>query len=369
MRRALLLVVLLLITAACSDDKPQAQPVAWSQVKLPAEPVVLTGHGDQLLVGLRDRNAKVVPRLVLVEGDTQQEVKLSPNASSPYAALAIWKSIAYDGRRVLALGGAAGGAHSNVRWTVWTGTTTAVQELPQEFNTFGGPDAGTLYSAVIAPGGRALLGAWASRTSGLDAAVWLPTGNKWIRQDSTGTVLRSTPGLLPGPGDATVFGDSIVQTGSQVRLAPNVVRQEAAVWKSQRLNDGWSGFALPEGGERSHGQRVACGEQLCTVTGWVEGKLAMWQFDPAKPDSARRLKGLPDIAVGDKTPLPPPILDGDQIVQVVADGNQVKVLRGTDGAWTVKASDGPTGDVTDARLVGRTLYLIAGSTLWKSAAE
>jgi hypothetical protein len=369
MRRALLLAVLLVVAVGCTEDKPQPQVVAWSQVRLPAEPVVLTGHGDQLLVGLRDRAAQVVPRLVVIEGDRQSEVALAPNASSPYAALAVWKSIAYDGRRVLALGGAPGGAHSNTRWTVWTGTTSAVTELPQEFNTFGGPDAGTLYSAVIAPAGQALLGAWASRTAGLDAAVWLPDGTKWIRQDSAGTVLRSTPGLLPGPGDATVLGDSIVQTGSQVRLAPNVVQQEAAVWRSTRLNDGWSGFGLPEAGERSHGQRVTCAAQLCTVAGWVEGKLALWQFDPAKPDSARRLKGLPEIAVGDKTPLPPPVLDGDQIVQVVADGNQVKVLRGGDAAWTVKASDGPTGDVTDARLVGRTLYLIAGSTLWKSAAE
>lgn len=365
MRRALLLVVLLLLVTSCSEEKPRT--VSWSQVQLPAEPVVVTGHGDQLLVGLRDRTAKVVPRLLLIEGDKQSEVELSPDPSSPYAALAVWKSIAYDGRQVLALGGAAGGAHSNVRWTVWTGTTAAVTEHPQEFNTFGGPDAGALHSAVIGPAGQALLGSWASKVSGLDAAVWLPEGTKWIRQDSAGTVLRSTPGLLPGPGDATVFGESIVQTGSQVRLAPNVVRQEAAVWTSRRLNDGWSGFALPDGGERSHGQRVTCGEKLCTVAGWVEGKLALWQFDPAKPDSARRLKGLPDIAVGDKTPLPPPVLDGDQIVQVFADGNHVKVLRGGDDSWAVKTSEGPTGDVTDARLVGRTLYLIAGGKLWASA--
>jgi hypothetical protein len=364
MRKALLVVAALLL-AACSEDKPAApQAVVWTQVNVPAEPVVLTGHGDQLLVGLRDRDAKVVPRLLVVEGDQQREVKLAP--SSPYAFLAVWESIAYDGRRVLALGGAAGGAHSNVRWTVWTGDTTSVKEQPQEFNTFGGPDAGTLYSAVISPAGQALLGAWASRLSGLDAAVWLPQGDKWIRQDSTGTVLRSTPKLLAGPADASIDGDAIVQTGSQVRLEPNVVQQEAAVWMSRRLNDGWSSFALPEIGSRSHGQRVACGEKLCTVTGWVEGKLALWQFDPAAPGEARRLSGLPEIAVGDKTPLAPPVADGDDLVQVVADGNQVKVLTGRDGHWTVQPSEGPAGEVKDARLVGRTLYLVAGTTLWKT---
>ncbi|MEV6286715.1 hypothetical protein [Kribbella sp. NPDC051770] len=367
MRRALLLVAaLLLLATACSEDKPAAA-VPWEQVKLPAEAVALASSGDQLLVGLRDRNAKVVPRLLLVDGDKQREVKLSPSPSSPYSFHAIWKSIAYDGRRVLALGGAAGGAHSNVRWTVWTGDTTALKELPQVFTTFGGPDAGRVYSAVVTPTGQALLGAWASKTSGLDAAVWLPQGERWTRQDSTGTVLRSQPSLLVGPGDATAFKESIVQTGSQVRLAKDVVQQEAAVWVSRRLNDGWSSFALPEVGARSHGVRVSCGEQLCTVAGWVDGKLALWQLDPTRPDSARRLKGVPDIAVGDKTPLPPPVLDGDTVVQVVADGNQVKVLRGGDDNWTVQTAAGPTGEVTDARLVGRTLYLVAGATLWKSA--
>ncbi|ADB31604.1 hypothetical protein Kfla_2533 [Kribbella flavida DSM 17836] len=375
MRTVRLLALLLAgasMAAACSaDQSAEPQPITWSRVQLPAEPVVLAGSGDQLVVGLRDRGAKVVPRLLLVDGDRQQEIKVAP--TSPYAFLAVWTSIAYDGRRVLALGGAAGGAHSNVRWTVWTGTTAGLTELPQTFNTFGGQDAGHLYSAVITPAGQALLGSWASTTSGLDAAVWLPQGTKWIRQDSTGTVLRSTPTLLAGPGAATSWGDAIVQTGSQVRLAPNVVQQEAAVWRSTKLNDGWSRFALPEPGARSQGLRVTCGEKLCTVAGWVEGKLALWQFDPSAKDGAgaKRLTGLPEIAVGDKAPLPAPVLAGDEVIQMVAGGNQIKVVGGRDGAWTVRASTGPSGEVKEARLVGRTLYLLAGATdapatLWKT---
>ena len=44
---------------------------------LPAEPVVLTGHGTRSLVGLRDRGAKVVPRLLLLDGDQRQEIKVA----------------------------------------------------------------------------------------------------------------------------------------------------------------------------------------------------------------------------------------------------------------------------------------------------
>jgi hypothetical protein len=374
-RRALITAVLLSVLAACSDDKKAAspEPVAWTKVDLPAEPVVLAGHGDQLLIGLRDRGQKVVPRLLLLAGDRRQEIKVEPK--SPYAFPAIWQSIAYDGRRVLALGGAAGGAHSNTRWTVWTGTTTTLTEYPQEFNTFGGQTAGALYSAVITSTGPALLGSWGSSTSGLDAAVWLPQGpTKWVRQDSADTALRSTPSLLVGPSYGTTSGAAIVQTGSQVRLAPNVVEQGAAVWRSTDLNHGWSHVALPDPGNRSQGVSISCvNQKLCTVAGYADGKLALWQLDPAKPGDAasQRLQGVPDIAVGDKDKLPPPIDDDGKVVQVVADGNHVKVVSGDGGHWTVQDSTGPAGTVKDARLVGRTLFVVAGpadgpATLWKT---
>src|SRR5215207_16570 len=216
---------------ACSEDKATPPPaVAWTKVDLPAEPVVLTGQGTDLLIGLRDRGAKIVPRLLLQKQDgDRQEIKVEPK--SPYAFEATWQSIAYDGRRLLALGGASGGAHSNTRWTVWTGSASTLTEHPQEFNTFGGQTAGALYAALITPGGEALAGSWGGQ-AGLDAAIWLPQGDKWNRQDSTKTALRSTPALLVGPSFGTTAGRQLVLVGSQVRLAPNVVQQEAAVWRS-----------------------------------------------------------------------------------------------------------------------------------------
>jgi hypothetical protein len=249
----------LLLTAACSEDKAASPPpVAWTKVELPAEPVVLTGRGGELLIGLRDRGAKVVPRLLIQQQDgTRREVKVE--AKSPYAIEATWQSIAYDGKRLLALGGASGGAHSNTRWTVWTGSTTTLTEYPQEFNTFGGQTAGALFSAVITPAGQALTGSWGSAQTGNDGAIWLPAGPaKWVRQDPAKTALQSTPSLLVGPSFGTASGNGIVLVGAQVRLAPNVVQQEAAVWRSTSVNSGWSRVALPEPGDRSQANTARC---------------------------------------------------------------------------------------------------------------
>ncbi|MEU4393217.1 hypothetical protein [Kribbella sp. NPDC023855] len=372
LRLAALVGALTLVIAGCTEDKaaPQAAAaVVWTKVELPAEPVVLTARGEQLLIGLRDRSAKVAPRLLLQQADgSRQEIKVQPK--SPYAFEATWYSIAYDGQRLLALGGAPGGAHANTRWTVWTGSAKALIEYPQEFNTFGGQTAGALYSAVITPTGQALAGSWGSAQTGLDGAIWLPRGtDQWVRQPSAKTPLESTPSLLLSPNFATAAGNGILLVGSQVRLAPNVVQQETALWRSTDVNQGWSRIELPELGDRSQGNSATCSSATaCTIAGFVDNELALWQVDGTQ---GKRLQNVPAIAVGDKDKLPPPVEDNGQLYQVVAEGNKVKVVSGKDGNWTVRESTGPEGVVKDAKLVGKTLYLVAGptdqpATLWKT---
>ncbi|MEU4197801.1 hypothetical protein AB0E69_38305 [Kribbella sp. NPDC026611] len=367
MRRFAAVAILIATLAACSNSKPPAPaPVAWSKVEVgAAEPVTLTAYKAQLLIGLRHRGAKVVPELVMLDGAKRSTIPVTPNKASPYAFEAIWYSIAYDGKKLLALGGAAGGAHGNTRWTVWTGTTQGLIEHPQDFFTFGGQTAGDLFSAVITPSGEALLGSWGGVATGNDAMVWLPQPDgKWTRQDPTKTALQSTPNLLVGPGFGTTLGDSIVVAGSQVRLAPNVVAQEAAVWRSTKLNQGWSRIPLPDPGDRSQANTATCATD-CVISGYVDGKLAIWQLDAT--NHAKRLQNVPEIPVGDKDKLPPPIVDGGKIVQIIAQDNKIKVVSGHDGSWTVQDSQGPEGAPTAAALLpDHKLYLIAGTSLWQT---
>lgn len=351
-------VATLLLAAACSNPETTTPPtVSWTKVELPAgaEPVKLTVQGSNLLVGLRQRGAKVVPGLLVRSPDARlTAVPMRPE--SPYAFDAVWYSIVTDGDRILAVGGAPGGAHANTRWTVWTGTAKGLVEKPQSFNTFGGWGAGSVVDAVTTPAGQALLGSWGSEQAGLDVAVWLPRGDRWIRQSSARTPLESTRERQVGIRSATTSGAGIVAAGSQLDLTSGV-RQSAVMWRSAGLNQGWERSDLPDSGDRGEAASVSCTPDACAIAGWVDGKLALWK-------DARRLSGVPEVAVGDKDVLPPPIQDGDRLVQVVGEAGQVRVVHGDGSSWKVQNATGPTGAVLDAALVGDSLYVIAGTALW-----
>ena len=110
---------------------------------------------------------------VVDASETARPVPLQPN--SPYAKVADLVSLAARGEEVVALGAAHGGAHANVRWTVWAGSTAQrLDEYPQTFETFGGQSAGGLLDIIITTNGPAIAGTWAAREGGLDAAIWLP---------------------------------------------------------------------------------------------------------------------------------------------------------------------------------------------------
>ncbi|GAB3928570.1 hypothetical protein GCM10029976_026600 [Kribbella albertanoniae] len=371
MRRVIAAVVLAAsaLTSCSSKDEQPAQTISWEKVDVGAEPVALAEHDGQILVGVKHKGAKVVPGIVVLNGSERKTVTVRPSASSPYSFEAIWYSIAWDGKRVLGLGGASGGAHGNVRWTVWTGSVDAgLQEHPQTFDTFNGLSAGQMTSAVLTPAGEALTGSWEGVVTGLDAAVWLPqANNKWLKQDSAKTPLQNTKNLLVGTGYATAYGEGLVLTGSQVRLEPNVVQQGAAIWRSEKLAQGWTRIELPDPGERSQANTATCAD-TCVISGFVENKLAIWRYDGAK---AQRLTGVPAIPVGDKDLLPPPLSDGSpdgDVTQVIAQDNKVKIVNGRDGNWQVlESTGGLQGPVTAlVRTNDQQAYLIAGGTLWKA---
>ena len=334
--------------------------LTWSVVALPAgvETRTLTTMGDRLLVGgLKAGDTPETPSPVMLTIDAagaQTTVPLNPQ--SPYAPVARWYSVATDGTRIVAIGGANGGAHANVRWTTWSGTLAGVDELPQSFYAFGGWGAGELVDAVITPGGEALVGSWGGAKAGLDAAVWTFADRVWTRQNPAGTALESTATVLVGPRGATRDGDGILVAGSALHLDEGV-RQTAAVWRSTGVNTGWHRIALPDVGNHSEAVAARCGDaaipNACVVAGQVDERLAVWAVDG---DHATRLTGIPDLAVGDQDAVPAPVTSGSTTLLVSPNGATAALLSSAGGsAWA--SSSGPAGRPAAAALVGDRLYV------------
>jgi hypothetical protein len=293
-----------------------------------------------------------------------REVPLTPR--SGYAFEARWQSIASDGKRILAVGGAPGGAHSNTRWTVWAGTNGGVTEIPQPFDTFGGWGAGDLIGPVLTSAGPVVAGSWQGAKSGLDAAIWLPERARWERQPSVESALESTPELLVGPRSATSAGAGVLLSGSALHLGDGKVRQSAAVWRSQRLGAGWARVDLPDSGARGEAVSAQCTGSSCIVDGYVDNRLALWQLSPL---AAVRIRDIPQVAANPGSLIPAPLTSGAVIIEVASDGPDVVVLAGEHHQWTL--ARGPVGRPAASALAGGWLYVISAraasqATLWRS---
>lgn len=348
---------------------PRGPALTWTRQQLPegSDALTLTPSGDRVLVGAELRVAGpdgAHPRMYAVDASGRAElVPLTP--SSPYAFLARWYSVVTDGTRVVAIGGATGGAHGNVRWTTWAGTTAGLREQTQNFLTFGGEDAGQLLDAVLTPGGPVLVGTWASTRAGQDAAIWLQDNEIWRRQSSSGTALQSTATALVGPHSATSSGPGIVIAGSSVHLGAGTVSQSAAVWRSSGPDTGWHRIDLPDAGQASEAVSVRCDGLHCLAAGRVDGALALWDV---AGDEATRLTGIPALALSDQALLPAPLSFGGHDTLVAPAGPTTVVLTRTDHGWT--SSPGPTGMPVRATVVGTHLWVTtaqsvgAPTTLW-----
>jgi hypothetical protein len=357
------LLAAVLAVGGCSASEPdQPAAVRFTKIDLPggAAPVVLSTARDALLIGVR-RDGQ--PGLLRYRPDGAI-TDIAVHGESPYGLVAKWYSIDSDGDRILAIGGQRGGAHANVRWTVWTGSTTGIAEKPQGFSVFGGWGAGELVGAVLTPAGPALVGSWQSGQAGLDVAVWTADGDVWTRQDSAGTVLESTRQSLGFANAVTALRQGVLVAGMQLTDG----RQVPVVWRSTSGNTGWSLSPLPDAGQTGVAMGVRCWGEVCGVAGSIDGKLALWRL----ADNAWvRLPGTPPIPVTDGGRLVAPIeLDG-RLTQIVADGGQVKIARADGDKWTVRGAVGPTGTVTAVTRIGGAIYVLAGpdedtQALWKA---
>lgn len=355
---------------------------AWRPVTLPPGVSVrtLTTMGDHLLVGGLTSATPPAPLLLRVDAvGGMTTVPLAP--TSGYAKEARWYSVVTDGTRIVAVGGANGGAHANVRWTTWAGTGSGVTELPQSFYAFGGWGAGDLVAAVMTTGGDALVGSWGGAQAGLDAAVWTSSGDVWTRQDPAGTALESTPTLLVGPRAATPDGSGMLIAGSTLHLEPGSVRQQATLWRSAGVDTGWRRIDLPDAGTHSEAVSASCGPTAtggtCLVAGQVDGSLSVWIVsgdDQPGADVATRVTGIPALTVDDEQAVPAPMLSGSHTLIVTPGGAGTAVVSrsagssGPSGRWS--ASAGPHGTPVAAAVVGDRLYVATEeqkggpATLW-----
>jgi hypothetical protein len=360
-RRALVLVMTIFVAAACaapSGPAAQAPPdVAFTPVALPdgAVPEVLAADGDQLLVGVHRDGAPQPPGLVR-RGPDGTVTEIPAQAVTGYGRTASWYSLAADGNRILAIGGDRGGAHGNVRWSVWTGSVSGVAEHVQAFSTFGGWGAGDLIDAVLMPTGSALVGSWQSDDAGLDVDVWTPDGDTWVRQSSTATPLQSTRTNVAFATAATGFGDGALIAGWQFATGQGG-GQGPVVWQSGHGAAGWTKTVLPDAGSAGTAVAVRCAASSCAVAGRVDGQLALWRLVGGRWS---RVAGVPPIPVGANDRLAAPIdPDGDP-TEIVSDAGKVEIVTVGKQAPSMRVAAGPTGTVSAAVQVGQTVYVIAG---------
>ncbi|MEI2731206.1 MAG: hypothetical protein V9G08_04230 [Dermatophilaceae bacterium] len=356
--------VIAALTGACTT--PLAEATSWSAVPLPdgAVAVTVTAYEADLLVGTHSSADPPAPGLLRRQGQSWQPLPVRP--TSGYARQATWLSIQAEADgSLVAVGGARGGAHSNVRWTVWRGAPgDGLTEEPQAFEVFGGWGAGDQLAVVATASGPMLVGSWQSAQSGLDVAVWLARGQAWVRQPAAGTARESRPDLIAGPRSATDDGAGAVVVGSVLALRAGSVLQTPAVWTSERGDTGWRRIDLPSGGQAGEAASATCTVGSCAVVGWVGEQVAVWRLEAGV---ARRVEGLTSIPATSGTPIIAAARsDGRTAVLVGQGSGSVLVTEGSSG-WTSRP--GPAGNVTAFAVAGPSEYAVTSSvdgtvTLW-----
>ena len=356
-----LALLVMIIFANCSNAQLPAptetvRELSWSQIALPESVAAssLSSMADDLLVGGRASAGGDHPVLLVVDpAGSARPVPLQPN--SPYAKVADLVSLAAGGNKVVALGAAHGGAHANFRWTVWAGSPERLDDYPQTFETFGGQSAGGLLDIVYTSDGPAIAGSWAAAEGGLDAAVWLSRGERWIRQNSTGTPLANTAQLQVAPRAANAAGPAMIIMGSVITFGDGV-EQRAAVWTWPSRKSAWTLQQLPNAGTHSEALSSGC-LQTCWVSGHADGKVALWTLDPAHANgSASRDTTLPAMEIDTDGPGPRTVLSGDQPGVIFSHNGNTRLLLHDSRGWQAFAA--PAGSVLDATSVGDRLYAI-----------
>ena len=331
----------------------------WTPVALPggATPMVIAAGPDGLLVGTRLGSGG--PGLVTFHGSAATEG--SVRGQSAYAADAQWTSLATVAGTVVGVAGVRGGAHGNVRWTIWRGATSALTEEPQTFDTFGGWGMGSLTGATFTGSAPLLVGSWASETAGLEPALWRASGTTWTRIPSQGTALANTGTTQHLVQGVAALGDRAVLVGRTLHLGPTPT-SAASVWFLGSHDEARLTLPAPTG--MVAGQAVSCDAVRCLVVGSADDRLVAWLIVGM---TAAPLSVPSETVVGAET-LPTPVIADQELVILAPSHDGTLLLRSRDGGVAWSTSEGPRGRPVAVARVGSSLYVLteaAGqATLW-----
>ena len=172
----------------------------------------------------------------------------------------------------MALGQAFGGAHSNPRLTVWSGSTAGLVEHEQPFEMFGGPHAIAVNDAAAIPGTALLAGQWDGPTGRYGSAVWTSAdGAVWHRNAADPALVSavgeqtSALGAAAGPHGFLVVGDTL----RGALLTPLVwTSPDGGSWRRVEPPARWTPV-VPAGGATAN--RAACDANDCLVAGIALG--------------------------------------------------------------------------------------------------
>ncbi|MFC9993963.1 hypothetical protein [Nocardia sp. NPDC127526] len=214
------------------------------------------------------------------DGSEWRAVGVEPKSGYGFVAELISAGV---GERIVVLGQAFGGAHSNPRMTVWSGGVGGLVEHPQVVEMFGGPRAIAVSGAAALGGVDLLVGGWGG-PQGYGAAVWTSRdGATWARR-ADDPALASAVGEQTGAADVTTGPEGFVVVGHTLRDgAPRPLE-----WVS---GDGFGWERRELGGVGVLATRVGCGSAGCTVFGQTTGTPAQIMCWP----------GVGAVAVGGPT--------------------------------------------------------------------
>ncbi|UIJ35435.1 hypothetical protein [Allobranchiibius sp. GilTou73] len=311
-------------------------------MSLTGSPDILTSTTEGVLAGTSGRDGTAGMSLASSTGVTTT-VALRP--ISGYARTARWLQAAVGVPGILAVGGARGGAHGNVRWTVWRAPRTAggfgtLTETPQTFETFGGLQAGDLVGTAYAGSDALIVGSWVG-AHGLDVTTWHPQGSTWLR-DPPSPVLNNTASILKSAAAVGALGDRFVVVGDLLDLDHGIT-SHPVVWLRAADGGSWTEHRIAITG---HARAVGCSRQRCVVVGVTAGGAARaWEL---KGDESITSIELPETVTGesdistpvvtsDSTTIALPTRSGSLLVQVSR--GRTTVLRTPPGSPVALAAD------------------------------